>query len=79
MSAIISHDTVGLDYQCTEFINKLILTFTNKLVHSINTKTLVNITVGVFRHGNETSNSIIFIVNSNDCLADEFIGQALMS
>jgi len=36
---------------CTEFTNKLVLTFTIKLVRSINTKTLVNITLGVFRHG----------------------------
>ena len=30
------------------FFNELVLTFTTKLVRNINTKTLVNTTVGVF-------------------------------
>ena len=42
------------------------------VIDIINTKILVNITVGVFGHG--TKKSILFIVNSNDCLTEEFVG-----
>ena len=45
---------------CTEFINELVLTFMNKLVLSINAKTLVRITVGVFGHGTKNFEYFIY-------------------